>query len=302
MKEYVVFRFKSDSVTACDRKPITQEYFEEFKQAQLFCINALKIEEAFALLVRGYMEFENELLKQAQKSIVWQRSSHDESMNNMLELNFRLISFLTMTLLYSDMTNKLFGEMFGKKSQNHHALCELKKRKQADDNYRFVSNLRDYSQHESLPFNAICTIPLIRKIGSPEQEVMIIPKMDKHRFKNREGHYPLRGITIDKDGRIDIRKPLREYLVCVYQIQNEIRKMTDVDLPRHQNMLIQTKADYSCSDGVQYDPTELQCLENDKIIDSVSTFTRFIELYDNHRRMNVLNDKLPLFCVSSYSD
>jgi len=299
--EYAVFCFLQDGTNNWKRFPITKEHFELFKHAHFFCVHALEIEEAFALLVRGFLEFENELLRQAQRSMVWLSNTHENAMDNKLELNFRLVSFLTLTQLYDDITKRLVKEMFGKQSTNQEILCALKRTlRDSKPCYRFLEDLRDFSQHIALPFDTMCTSPRIRVLRSPETEQIIVPKIDKKRFKDRNGYYDLNGIETDKDGKIDVRKPLRESLLCVYQIHSEFRKMTDALMPAQREQLIQTKNNYFLRDGISYNPMDLRCLDNGKVVESVSTFTKFLDLYDSHRKMNVLNDKLPLSCASNY--
>lgn len=303
MKEYGVFCFLRDGSNNWKRFPITKDHYESFKKAHFFCVHALQIEESFALLIRGYIEFENELLKQAQRGIVWdwKTHSHDDAMTDRLELNFRLVSFLTMTQLYDDLTKRLSGKLYTKDIKCFVDIHKLKIELVTNDhNYRFLSDLRDFSQHVSLPIDTITTSPQIRELRKPARDLLIIPQLSAQRFKDRNGPYNLQGIETDKDGRIDIRKPLREFLLCVYQIQTAIRKMADELMPAHRNILIKTKEDFTCVDDVSYAPTELQYLENDSVVDRVSTFTRFLDSYDNNRKSHLLNSELTVSCASNY--
>ena len=135
---------------------IDKARFDEIKAAKTVCLFAVDLEEKLVLLLDNFAEFEFELLRIAEASLIWPKRDHQGSMLERLILDRRLVNLLTSCRLYLDQTDHGISEIFGNTSQQ---LADVKaiKNELYDScfGYRFMEVLRNHVQHSGLPVHII---------------------------------------------------------------------------------------------------------------------------------------------------
>src|SRR6266550_5417545 len=98
--------------------------FSEIKMAKATCVFGLDLEEKLALVLDNFYEFEVELLKLAEGTLIWPGRDLANSMRERLALDRRLVNLLTACRLYLDQTDHGISGLFGNPS---HELTAIKK-------------------------------------------------------------------------------------------------------------------------------------------------------------------------------
>jgi hypothetical protein len=125
--------------------------FEAVESAKNVCLFALGLEEKFQLVVDNYIEWETELLKQAQASILRQTNKF-EAMQHRIVLARRLTNVLTGFRLFVDQADHALSKIFGNPSDELQTIKQFKAK--LYDNcfgYRFLEALRNHVQHCDFP-------------------------------------------------------------------------------------------------------------------------------------------------------
>ena len=157
---------------------IDAKRFETVESAKNDCLLALGFEEKFQLVVDNYIEWETELLKQAQTSILWQTNNKFEALQHRLTLARKLTNVLTGFRLYVDQTDHALSKIFGGNSNELQAIKQFKnKLYDTCFGYRFLEALRNHVQHCDLPIEVITfNSKLVDREKMPQVQFSVIPQ------------------------------------------------------------------------------------------------------------------------------
>lgn len=141
---------------------IDKSRYEQVKTAKSSCLFALEIEEKFALLLDNYYEFECELLRLAEASLIWPHRDHQHSMQERLTLDRRLVNLLTACRLYLDQTDHGLSSLFGHSSRERDNVTRFKHELYEKHwGYRFMEALAITCNIPDFPFALSNTVGLL---------------------------------------------------------------------------------------------------------------------------------------------
>ena len=107
---YVAFGYTQHGLQLVD---VTKEEFERVVAAREACLVALSLEEKLSLVLNNFYEFEVELLKLAERHLVWNAIEYEDVMGDRLLLDRRIVNLLTASRLYLDHTAHALSGLFG---------------------------------------------------------------------------------------------------------------------------------------------------------------------------------------------
>ncbi|WP_303924886.1 hypothetical protein [Draconibacterium sediminis] len=130
---------------------ITEDQFHALEEAKEFLHFVVTHEESYDILVSNYLEFEQEILQLTLQNMMYSDYSTDGFYELRMRLNKRLVNLLTSVKLYQDLSRHLIPENFNdrKKYQND-IKCLFSKEYDNKVYYRFMEELRRYTQHAGL--------------------------------------------------------------------------------------------------------------------------------------------------------
>lgn len=275
---------------------ITPERFMQIRQAKADCLFALELEEKLALLVGNYLALENELLRQAQASLIWKQRTHAESMEQRLSLDRHVVNLLTACRLYLDQSDHGISSLYGNSSE---VLSEIKvfKSRLYDNNwgYRFIEALRNHVQHAGLPVNVIShNCSRSQGKGRDYAEYRVIPETrirdlrENPKFKTSA----LDGIP-DTQENIDLRDPIRNTMSCLFQIHAKIRGVIQARIDSSRITYTAAVTECSQSQGQEIHIPTLVSQEDDGTSNhNIDMVTHFLAYYDDLIRQNTLNNNI----------
>lgn len=235
---------------------ISTDRYEEITHAQEKIIIGLQFEEKLDLLLENYVEWEAALLTLAQRYIVWPGRSHDEAMDERLELDRRLVNLLTACRLYLDQAGHTLSQFFGPRSAQEASIDKSKST--FYDNvfgYRFMEAIRNHIQHRALPiaetqyWHSADDRPDLGRV-----EVVVIPCVNVADLKSDPKFKPQ--IIEELKGRtpmLDLRGPVREYVSCLMELHETMRGLLDAVVVGALDVYKRARLDYSTIDGVVVD-------------------------------------------------
>lgn len=268
---------------------IDAKRFDDVESAKNVCLFALGFEEKFQLVVDNYIEWETELLKQAQSSILWQ-TNRFESLQHSLLLARRLVNVLTGFRLYLDQTDHALSKVFGNPSEELQAIKEFKK-KLYDKHfgYRFLEALRNHVQHCELPVEIVTfNQKLVDRDKTAQIQFSVIPQASlKALAENNDFKKSILIELEDGPENIDLRPPVREYVSCLASLHKELGRVFSPVAEKSRNYYQDAIKEYSTIDGkvVQF-PKFIFSDDAGLKQRTVELYGGFLEIYDNLKRRN----------------
>lgn len=279
--------------------------FLQIRQAKSDCLFALELEEKFALLVGNYLAFENELLRQAQESLIWAQRTHSESMERRLSLDRHVVNLLTACRLYLDQSDHGISSIFGNPSDTLSAIIAFKNKLYENNwGYRFMEALRNHVQHAGLPVNTISRIcSRSHGKGGDYAEYRVIPKT---RIRDLRENPKFKANVLDglpeaqKD--IDLRVPIREYMACLFDIHQNLRDLINGRVITSRTLYETAVAECSTSQGQEiHFPMLVSQDDVEGSYQQVDLVTHFLGYYDELIRRNTVNKNIRLSFSSNSS-
>jgi len=277
---------------------IDRETFERVKEARATCLFALEIEETFALLFDNFAEFEVELLRLAEFSLLWlgRARDHTESMQERLLLDRRLVNLLTSCRLYLDQTDDGISTLFGNPSGELTSVKEFKNDLYDSHwGYRLMEALRNHVQHFGLAARVI-TLNSFRSSGDgPDySEFTVYPQANvKALAENPHFKKTILGELRGQGENIDLRGPAREYMSCFVALHNKLRRTIGQRVEDARRAYESATRYYASINGQEVKFAELQEFSEDgDVTDEISLVTNFLDYYDNLLKRNSVNDDI----------
>ena len=282
---------------------IDKSRYEQVKTAKSSCLFALEIEEKFALFLDNYYEFECELLRLAEASLIWPARDHQHSMEERLTLDRRLVNLLTACRLYLDQTDHGLSSLFGKSSPEFDNVKRFKNELYDKHwGYRLMEALRNHVQHSGLPVHGIgynwTSVP--RKVAEYTQ-VTVVPKVEPKKLaEDKEFKKTVFDELMEKGESIDLREPTREYVACFIELHDKIRETIDARIRSDRTIYEMASKEYSEISGQKVSfPHLIEMSDDGTISEQVALVTEFLLYSDSLRKKNRANVKLRTACASN---
>lgn len=282
---------------------IDKSRYEQVKTAKSFCLFALELEEKFALLLDNYYEFECELLRLAEASLIWPTQNHQHSMQDRLTLDRRLVNLLTACRLYLDQTDHGLSSLFGDSSAELNNVKRFKN--ELYDNhwgYRLMEALRNHMQHSGLPVHVIGYnwSAVSGKVAEYTQVTIAPQTKPKTLAEDNTFKKTVLNELMGKGESVDLREPAREYVACFIELHDKIRETIDARIRSNRTTYEMASTEYSEISGQNVNFPNLIEMNDDGIIsEQVVLVTEFLLYYDLLREKNRANVKLRTTCASN---
>jgi hypothetical protein len=186
---------------------------------------ALDIEERFDVFMANFEELEFDILRIANRNMIYSELSWENMTSARSLLNRRLLNFFASARACVDHTKSDFGRIFGKCS----ARCQRLKvfYTAAYDNflaYRAMDALRNYAQHSSTVVEGL-SYPTKRDVetGAVSHAVdfsLSIADLETNKHIKKSIVHELKGIDEDN---VSLRPLIRDYVEAMGHIQGEVR-------------------------------------------------------------------------------
>ncbi len=284
---------------------IEKARFYEIKAAKTVCLFAVDLEEKLVLLLDNFAEFEFEMLRIAEASLIWPKRDHQGSMLERLTLDRRLVNLLTSCRLYLDQTDHGISGLFGDASQQ---LADVKKTKNelydSYFGYRFMEALRNHVQHSGLPVHVIDYQRIRRKRDGPDYwDFIVVPESEISTLaENGKFKVPVLKELEKMGKKLDLRQPVREYVSCFIQLHEKLRETINSRLTVARSVYQDSLAEFSIRDGeeIQF-PSLVECNEDGTTNEKIDLAGDFLGYYDALFMKNAANKNLQQ-SVASNSD
>jgi hypothetical protein len=286
------------------KKPIEGARFYEVKKARNVCLLAVAVEEKFKLLFDNFAEFEFELLRLAETSLIWPLSitlrdrDHFRGMQEKLTVDRRLVNFLTSCRLYLDQTEQVLSNLFGNPSQELDSTRAFKNKLHDECfSYRLMEALRNHVLHSVLAVHEISyRSSTIECAGRPDYvRFTVCPNSlvgdlaEDDAFKDSV----LTELSQLAD-KIDLRGPVREYVSCLTKLHRKLREVTNNPFATNRSSYSTMVANYSTLDGEKVDNPSLSAVQSDgKVTETIALVTAFLGYYDELLMQNVVRTTIP---------
>lgn len=199
--------------------------FNELKESQeiLFAVQA--IEEKYDLLIQNYLEFEQEILLELAKNMIFIKQEYDDFYEVKSVFNRRIVNFLTSARLYLDHISKHIRICTGKDKEEIKEILKSFTGKQYDTHleYRFMEELRNYVQHYCLAVHSVENNS--NRDQNNDQQVNGIKILACKKVLQQDKK--LRKIMKDMDDNVELVQTTRIYMSSLSYIHNDIRSLIE---------------------------------------------------------------------------
>lgn len=268
---------------------IDRSRYEEVRDAKKVCLFGVDLEEKLTLLLDNYAEYEVELLRLAEWSLIWPSREFTESMRERMLIDRRLVNFLTACRLYLDQTDNAICELFGKASPEHASLKKYKNDLHASHwGYRLMEALRDHAQHAGMPLGHLGYSAHMSE-DRTYREITVVPvTRSKELAENDHLNPKVRAELREADDALDLRAPAREYVECLVLIHDRVRETVAAAVSDARGTYEAAAAEFSKIDGREVSVVRLVKMseENDSIKDEIQIPTSFLSHGDELRKRN----------------
>ena len=222
-----------------------------------------------------------------------------------LVLDRRLVNLLTSCRLYFDQTEHGISRLFGNPSQQ---LSDIKTTKNTlyDScfGYRVMEAIRNHVQHSGLPVHVINYQMRHRDTdGFDYIEFTIGPESEVSTFaENPKFKVSVLKELLDAGKKIDLRRPVREYVSCIIQLHDKLRETIGNQLRPARFIYQGSISEFSIREGqeIQF-PCLMQVNEDGTTNEEIALIGDFLDYYDALYKKNAVNKNLQQ-SVASNSD
>lgn len=282
---------------------IEQARYEKVKRSKYICLLAVGLEERFQLVLDNFVEWEIELLKQAQLFLLWQLEKRVETMQQRLALDRRLSNLLAAFRLYLDQTDHIVSKTFGEHSAELEAVKKFKNSLyDTCFGYRFLEALRNHVQHCGLPVQIIAyNSKFVEQNQKRGTQFSVAPHVALDVLEDNEGFKKSVLDEAKSHGKqIDLRLSTREYISCIVRLHDELRKVFSKKISDARDYYSIAVQEYSVINGHSVQFPKLQSCEDSGVVrENVELITEFFEVYDNLNRRNSNVRDISRFFVSN---
>lgn len=247
-------------------------------------------------MLDNFAEFELELLRLAEASLIWSERDLQGSMQQRLTLDRRLVNLLTSCRLYLDQTEHVMSGVFGNPSQQ---LDDVRKTKnELYDTYlgyRVMEALRNHVQHSGLPVHVINYQRIRRKGDGPDYWDFIVVPESEIRILAENEKFKVRVLReLQKLGeKLDLRRSVREYVSCFIQLHEKLRETISGRLATARSIYQDSIIEFSTFNGEELQfPSLVKCNEDGTTNEKVALVGGFLSHYDALYKTNAINKNL----------
>jgi hypothetical protein len=215
---------------------LSPEEYERAKRAREMLLDAVQMEEKLQLVLANYAEFETELARLTMDQLVFEQVSWNSLHDDRHEVARRLVNLLTTGRLYIGQVKHDISGLYGDSSPQFKELdVWFSEEYDSHLGYRAMEALRSFVQHRSMPVHGMSynrrrqdskAGDLAEHICTPSLSVGVLRTEGK--FKKQVLDELDR--IADKDGLVDVKPLVREYVTSIARVQQKLRQRIAADV------------------------------------------------------------------------
>lgn len=224
---------------------ISESYYNDLKESKRILVEALRIEEAYEVLLSLYKDLEKLILSISMDHLLSRGMSYERMFEGMLTVNVKLVGFLSGARLYIDQLKSRCGKI--KKESDYKARVEalFSEKYEASIEYRFMEALRNYTAHRGLPVHSILFDGAwdsddMSKAHNMHQVVVYSTKdsfsKDKRYFKSK--------VLNEMDDKVNIIYYVRCYVEAISSVHDSSRKIISDHVNQSRALVEEAKSMY----------------------------------------------------------
>ena len=205
---------------------ISQQRYDEIKNAVKILAAAFALEETYDLLVGNYIEFETSALGLAAKSMMQPPHHYDEMFEMNAQMNRRVVNLLTTAKMFVDQLQQRVGACSGDKAA---AKAETSKHYDSLFEYRFMEALRNHVQHSG---SAVHSLSFGGRWWPPrkkEKMVFATEVRAQRRFLELDPSFK-KAVLQECPESVDLLDAARKYLAALSQVHQHARDQIDTQV------------------------------------------------------------------------
>lgn len=267
---------------------ISENQFYEYKMAKEILSLALSIEEIFEIIISNFIELEKDLHSRSIEFILRNNNLYNDSFEDRVILNRRLINILTSVRLYTDYisTNKFHFLKNGPKNFKEF----LEKEYDQNKYYRFMETLRNHVQHGGLAVHLIThNSKSIGEIGNSYLEKSL--DFYSSQSKLLENPKVKKKVLYEFEDKIDLKKSIRSYIESIGLVQSKIRDIIYASTTESRSVIEQAHLLYKQKFNESSGYISACAIQEKKIVESIPLLLDWDDVRLNllNRNKNLLN-------------
>jgi len=224
----------------CAHETMSHDKYITISNAYNFFNHCLSFEECFGILIENYIEFEVELLTQTAKLSFTGQSDFDTIFDSKLVANRRLTNLLSSCRMHIDQTNKFFYNVYTKSKATTQTIQNLFSTEyEARIGYRVMHELRNISQHESLPVQGL-TFHSNNNLSTQKRSLLHLTSLHitTEFLKSTKCKQRIIQELEKLSSDIELKSFTREYISGLCSVHNSVRLMTKDIFASNENILV----------------------------------------------------------------
>lgn len=245
---------------------LTKSEHDEILQARNSLLNTLYIEEAFDILIDNYLDFETTLLQSAFSQMIRLPTVAGFQSERRL-FNRKLINLLSTGKAYVDSTDQKVCIIFGRRSKERDKITTKKsKAKDTNHGYRFMEELRNYSQHRGWPIHGLVYHNELvgEDIANGKLRTNVAPYSSTKFLEEDSRLRTLLSELGTKGEDFDIIPLVREYVEVLADIHKEVRETLQPRTQKSEEVILATINRFEQESGGRSVGLELTSENGDK--------------------------------------
>ncbi len=212
---------------------ISQQQYEEIKNARHILSVAFSFEETYDLLVGNFIELESSALGMAAKSMMQIPRQYVEMFELNAEMNRRAINFLTTAKMFVDQLLQRVGACGGAKES---AKAETSKHYDATFEYRFMEALRNHVQHSGSAVHQLSFRRQWGPAGQREKMNCTTMVMTHKNFLELDPSFK-KAVLQECPDSVDFLDAARKYLSALSQIHEHSRSQIEPQVSKSRKII-----------------------------------------------------------------
>lgn len=224
---------------------ISQNEYDALLTSYQNLSNAIYIEEKFDIIMENFMEYENDLLTTAWRSIVFIYLYDDELKKARELITRRIINLLSIGLIFEGQCKSHLRKITSLKTQKTAIDKMINDIKANSLGYSFCKELRNYALHQDFPVTIISN-KFDREYISAEDSYLcskIIPMVSTEvceNFSKEEKDTLIKSLSTKYGMKLDLRPLIREFILGIYNILFKSRVLIADETSKNETLIFDT--------------------------------------------------------------
>lgn len=250
---------------------ISEAEFLALGQSRASLVEALAMEEKYAILLTNYLAIEREILTQAANGLVQSPAEYFDFFEVRHSLNVCLVNFLSSARMYVDQLPRHVRDCVGHETALSEVKAMLSEEYDLHREYRFMEALRNHAQHNATPLHMISNGS--RWLGRTDDENEHLEyrmALVATRIRLSQDKKFSRRVLEECDDEVDVTIAMRRYVSCIGAVHERCRKYVKSRVDSSRSAVESVRTRYAALGENEWKSLaglEAQKLMDDKIVE-----------------------------------